>query len=133
MRPGRPRHLSLLDALRLRHRRLGRDEGGQVMLMTAILALAFIMFVASILPVGQTITARIQAQNAADAAATMAVTSSWNVCVGFQPSIVRAFEASPSVSGTSAGRSSCGSETTRSATSGTRAAAKASSRNSCSA
>lgn len=74
MRPGRPRHLSLLDALRLRHRRLGRDEGGQVMLMTAILALAFIMFVASILPVGQTITARIQAQNAADAAATMAVT-----------------------------------------------------------
>jgi hypothetical protein len=65
---------SFLDNFRIRNRLFASNEDGQVMLMTAILALALLAFVASILPVGQIITDQIQLQNAADAAAMTATT-----------------------------------------------------------
>ncbi|NCD35206.1 MAG: hypothetical protein EOL87_17550 [Spartobacteria bacterium] len=50
------------------------DEDGQVLLMSAILALALVASVLASIPIGQTITSRIQAQNAADAAAVASTT-----------------------------------------------------------
>lgn len=70
---GRKR-MSFLDRLRFRHERLARDESGQVLLLTALMVLALAMCVAMILPTGQVVAAKIQAQNAADAAAMTATT-----------------------------------------------------------
>ncbi len=67
-------YLSFLDRLRIRRRGLRRDENGQVLLLTALMAMTLIAFVAAILPTGQIVTAKIQAQNAADAAAMTAMT-----------------------------------------------------------
>ena len=68
------RQSTLLDRLRLRHARLRRDESGQALLAVGILSLALIMFATSIMPVGNAVQRRIQAQNAADFAALSAGT-----------------------------------------------------------
>lgn len=65
---------SLLTRLRLRHAGLRRDESGQALLAVGILSLALLMFATSIMPVGNAVQRRIQAQNAADFAALSAGT-----------------------------------------------------------
>ncbi len=67
-------YISFLDRFRIRNRSFKEEESGQVLLLTALIFLVLIAFVAMILPTGQIITAKIQAQNAADAAALAATT-----------------------------------------------------------
>jgi hypothetical protein len=57
-----------------RRKRFAANDSGQVLLMMAILALGLLAVVASVIPVGQAVTGKIQAQNAADAAAMAAAT-----------------------------------------------------------
>ena len=71
MRAAKP---SWLARLRLRHAGLRGDESGQALLATGILSLALLMFATSIMPVGNAVQRRIQAQNAADFAALSAGT-----------------------------------------------------------
>ncbi len=59
---------------RVRPPSFAANQDGQVLLMAAILSLTLVAFVAAIVPVGQAITAKIQLQNAADAAAMTAAT-----------------------------------------------------------
>ena len=65
---------SLLTRLRLRHAGLRRDESGQALLAVGILSLALLMFATSVMPIGNAVQRRIQAQNAADFAALSAGT-----------------------------------------------------------
>ena len=65
---------SLLTRLRLRHANLRRDDSGQALLAVGILSLALLMFATSIMPMGNAVQRRIQAQNAADFAALSAGT-----------------------------------------------------------
>jgi len=71
MRAAKP---SWLARLRRRHAGLRGDESGQALLATGILSLALLMFATSIMPVGNAVQRRIQAQNAADFAALSAGT-----------------------------------------------------------
>ena len=63
---------TLRTHLRKKHHTLRGDESGQVLLMSAIMALTLLAAALIPVPVGQTITAKIQAQNAADGAAVAA-------------------------------------------------------------
>lgn len=65
---------SLLARFRLRHAGLRQDDSGQALLATGILSLALLMFATSVMPVGNAVQRRIQAQNAADFAALSAGT-----------------------------------------------------------
>ena len=70
--PRRP--ITLLERLRLRHAGFRRDDSGQALLAVGILSLALLMFATSVMPIGNAVQRRIQAQNAADFAALSAGT-----------------------------------------------------------
>ena len=61
-----------LEQVKARHRRFARDEGGQVMLLTALLALVLVALPATLINLGQAIADKVQLQSAADAATLLA-------------------------------------------------------------
>ena len=63
-----------LEQIKARHRRFARDEGGQVVLLTALLALVLVALPATLINLGQAIADKVQLQSAADAATLSATT-----------------------------------------------------------